>query len=256
MMPYKLAFVAAPNTAAQRAKQDLIQVYGQTPNAGADIVIALGGDGILLHTLRSALDYGLPVYGMNLGSVGFLMNPYDPLNLMDHLQSAQRITLHPLSMTAVDRDGITHSALAINEVSVLRQTHQAAKLRILVDDVVRLDELICDGTLLATPQGSTAYNLSARGPILPLGANLLALTPISPFRPRRWSGALLPSNTTVCIQVLEADKRPVSTSADSIEIRHIKQVTIAADPMRPLTVLFNKGFSLEERNIQEQFYSA
>lgn len=253
---HRPAFVAAPNDTAQKARDHLIQAYGRHPLNTADVIVALGGDGILLHTLRGTLEHALPIYGMNLGSVGFLMNPYDPGGLMDHLADAQHMTLYPLSMTAIDRNGVSHSALAINEVSVLRQTHQAAKLRISVDGVVRLDELICDGALLATPQGSTAYNLSARGPILPLSANLLALTPISPFRPRRWTGALLPSNAAVRIEVLEADKRPVSASGDSIEIRYIKQVTMGAHLECPLTVLFNKGFSLEERNIQEQFYSA
>jgi NAD+ kinase len=207
----------------------------------------------MLETLHASLACGKPIYGMNRGSIGFLMNDFDEFNLLDRINAAERAVIHPLAMTAIDEAGKTHQALAINEVSLLRQTRQTAKLRVSIDDKVRMNELFCDGLLVATPAGSTAYNLSAHGPIIPIEAKVLALTPISAFRPRRWRGALLSQNAKVDIEVLEAEKRPVSAVADNFEVRNVVQVQVAEDRSRSLTMMFDAGRSLEERMLAEQF---
>ncbi|MCB1476979.1 MAG: NAD kinase [Rhodobiaceae bacterium] len=249
----RIAFIASEAPEAQIAKDALGAMYGDVPPDEADIIVALGGDGHMLQTLHDFMNRGIPIYGMNRGSVGFLMNEYAEENLRDRLKAAELTKIRPLQMRAIDVHGQTHEALAINEVSMLRQTYQAAKLEIRVDDKVRLAELICDGVLVSTPAGSTAYNLSAHGPILPLNASLLALTPISPFRPRRWRGALLPNRAHVTINVLEADKRPVSAVADHTEIRSVRSVMIAESTHAEAPMLFDKGHNLDERILAEQF---
>ncbi|WP_395826606.1 NAD kinase [Elstera sp.] len=251
--PLRIAFVASDADPAQEALARLTARYGQADPWDADVVVALGGDGLMLETLHSHLDRGVPIYGMNRGSVGFLLNEHNEDRLQARIAAAQRVTLHPLRMRATRRDGSTRDALAINEVSLLRQTRQAAKLRILIDGVERLEELICDGLLIATPAGSTAYNLSAHGPIVPLGAGVLALTPISPFRPRRWRGALLPHTVSVGFEILEADKRPVSAVADYTEVRDVVKVEVREDRSLGLTLLFDPDHTLEERILKEQF---
>jgi NAD+ kinase len=249
----RVAFVASDNLEAQAALQRLTQRYGAYGGSKPDAVVALGGDGLMLQTLHRFMHRDLPIYGMNRGSVGFLMNEYQEDDLFERLDRAETAVTHPLAMTATDDDGRTHKALAINEVSLFRQTHQAAKLKISVDDKVRMDELICDGVLVATPAGSTAYNLSAFGPILPIDTALLALTPISPFRPRRWRGALLPNKAHIAIDVLEPEKRPVSAVADHAETRAVIRVEIAEDSTIDLVMLFDPGHSLDERILSEQF---
>jgi NAD+ kinase len=249
----RLAFAASDRPEAQEARHRLAHRYGAGPEQDADVVVALGGDGFMLETLHRHIASPKPIYGMNRGSVGFLMNDYDEDSLLERIAAAERAVIHPLRMTASDiRDG-QHEALAINEVSLLRQTRQTAKLRISVDGKVRLSELFCDGALVATPAGSTAYNLSAHGPIIPLDAKILALTPISAFRPRRWRGALLPHEAKVRFDILEADKRPVSAVADNYEVRDVCRVQIHEDRSVALTMLFDAGRSLEERVLAEQF---
>ncbi|MFL1461895.1 NAD kinase [Roseococcus sp. DSY-14] len=245
-------FLAGGSPAAQAALAVLAARYGQAPLGEARFLVALGGDGFMIEVQHRLLGRNRPVYGMNRGSVGFLMNAYREDDLPARLEAAQAATLHPLRMRA-HSGGTTHAALAINEVSLLRETRQAAKLRILVDGKERMPELSCDGILLATPAGSTAYNLSAHGPIVPLDANLLALTPISAFRPRRWRGALLPAAARVEIQVLEPDKRPVSATADQTEVRDVRRVEIREDRAINMTMLFDPDHSLSERIIAEQF---
>jgi NAD+ kinase len=220
--------------------------------ANADVVVALGGDGFMLQTLHAFLGTGKPIYGMNLGSVGFLMNEYRTENLMERLAAAERAVVHPLRMKAHNAKGVTE-ALAFNEVSLLRETRQAAKVSILVDERVRIAELICDGVLVSTPAGSTAYNLSAHGPILPIEAALLALTPISAFRPRRWRGALLPHRARVRFEILESAKRPVSAVADDFEVRDVSAVDVAEDRSIAMTMLYDAGHNLDERILAEQF---
>ena len=251
----RIAFTASPALVAQGAQERLTALYGNCSEEEADVIVALGGDGFLLETLHHLLGAGLktPVYGMNCGSVGFLMNPFAEQELVERLGCAQTTTLHPLRMHAVTRSGAVEEALAFNEVSLLRQIRQAAKIRITVDGRVRLPELACDGVLISTPAGSTAYNLSAHGPILPLSANLLPLTPISPFRPRRWRGALLPSSAEVVFEVLDADKRPVAAGADFTEVRDVASVAVSEDREVTTQVLFNPDQALSERIIAEQF---
>jgi NAD+ kinase len=217
--------------------------------------VALGGDGFMLETLHATLDRDVAIFGMNCGTVGFLMNGFEEEGLPERLATAERVTLHPLKMTAVTTGGEQVSELAINEVSLFRQAHQAAHVRIAVDGVTRLPELICDGVLVATPAGSTAYNLSAHGPIVPLGAQLLALTPISAFRPRRWRGALLPNTATVTFEVLIPDKRPVGATADSVEVRDVLTVEVSEAREIALALLFDPEHNLEQRVLQEQFAS-
>ncbi|MFV0298027.1 MAG: NAD kinase [Hyphomicrobiaceae bacterium] len=249
----RIAFVASSSTAARRALKRMSERYGNTPVENADVIVTLGGDGLMLETLHRHLHDRIPIYGMNRGSVGFLMNEYREDELVERLSGAEISRLHPLAMTAVDAVGITHNGIAINEVSVFRETHQAAKLQISVDAKVRLDELSCDGVLVATPAGSTAYNLSAYGPILPIDARLLALTPISAFRPRRWRGALLSASASIEIQVLEANKRPVSAVADNLETRNVTSVKIQEARDIDILMLFDPGHSLDERILSEQF---
>ena len=245
--------VAADTEEARAAAARLAGHYETVPPEQAEIVVALGGDGLMLETLHGFIDRGTPIYGMNCGSVGFLMNEYREDDLPERLARAEAVSLHPLRMHADTVEGARVDALAINEVSLLREERQAAKLRISIDGVVRLEELVCDGALLATPAGSTAYNLSAHGPIVPIGAPLLALTPISAFRPRRWPGALLPHKAVVTFEILEAGKRPVSATADYTEVREVARVEVREDRSVSLTLLFDPGHNLEERILMEQF---
>lgn len=247
-----IAFLAAQTEAAQEARARLVARYGDAPPETAAHIVALGGDGMMLETQHRFLGRNRPIYGMNRGSVGFLMNAYAEEDLPARLAAAQAALLHPLRMRAHGPDR-THASLAINEVSLLRETRQAAKLRILVDGKERLAELVCDGILVSTPAGSTAYNLSAHGPIVPLDANLLPMTPISAFRPRRWRGALLPSTARVVFEVLEAEKRPVSATADYTEVRDVRRVEVREDRSVSMTMLFDPDHSLSERIIAEQF---
>ncbi|HZZ87644.1 MAG TPA: NAD kinase [Caulobacteraceae bacterium] len=252
-MALRLAFLASDRPEARQAREALAQRYGEVAEADADVVVALGGDGFMLETLHRALASHRPVYGMNRGSVGFLMNNYEEEGLLERIAAAEKAVIHPLVMNARDAHGADHRALAINEVSLLRQTFQTAKLRILIDGKQRMAELICDGALVSTPAGSTAYNLSVHGPIIPLSGQVLALTPISAFRPRRWRGALLSHTDKVTFDILEADKRPVSAVADNVEVRDVIQVDVAEDRSISLTILFDAGRSLEERVLAEQF---
>lgn len=249
----RIAFVSSDAPEARKALQRMSERYGNADISTADVIVALGGDGLMLETLKRHMHDRIPIYGMNRGSVGFLMNEYREDHLLERLERAELSRIHPLSMTAIDKDGKTHAALAINEVSVFRETYQIAKLRIIVDGKERLDELACDGLLVATPAGSTAYNLSAYGPILPINARLLALTPISPFRPRRWKGALLPAVAQLEIEVLEANKRPVSAVADNTEIRSVLRIAVAEASEIDILMLFDSGHNLDERILSEQF---
>jgi NAD+ kinase len=248
-----IAFLAADSEAARRALKRLSKRYAQAAPDKADVIVALGGDGMMLETLHRFMSRGTPIYGMNCGTIGFLMNKYGEADLITRLAGAQPVKLHPLVMAARTRAGKTVRARAINEVSLLREKAQTAKLRITVDGIVRMPELICDGVLLSTPAGSTAYNLSAHGPILPLGSNVLALTPISAFRPRRWRGALLPHSARVVIEINESAKRPVSAVADSTEVRDVREVSIHEDRTISLKLLFDPEHNLEERILREQF---
>lgn len=249
----KLAFVTSETDEARRARDTLAHRYGNVPAKDADIIVALGGDGLMLQTLHAHMGSGKPIYGMNRGSVGFLMNEYREDGLLERLKKADTTAIYPLEMIATDQDGKEHFALAINEVSLLRQTSQAARLKISVDERVRLEELICDGIIVATPAGSTAYNLSAHGPILPITAQLLALTPISAFRPRRWRGALLPDWATVDIEVLDPEKRPVSASADHTEIRRVAKVTVRESTEQEGRIMFDDDHGWDERILTEMF---
>ncbi len=248
-----IAFVATDDAEARDALASLTARYGDAGPEEADVIVALGGDGFMLQTLHANMGRGVAIYGMNRGSVGFLMNGYDAENLPERLERAEPVRVHPLRMRATTRDGQEHEALAINEVSLLRQGRQAAKIRIRIDGVTRLDELICDGVMVATPAGSTAYNLSAHGPIIPIGAELLALTPISAFRPRRWRGALLPQTAEVALEVLDNGKRPVSATADHTEIRDVASVEISQANDLSVTMLFDPEHDFEERILKEQF---
>jgi NAD+ kinase len=253
-MTYKqIAFLASESPTAKRALSRMVKLYGNADLKKADVVVALGGDGHMLQTMHKMLSSGTPVYGMNRGTVGFLMNDFAEGNLLQRLAAAELTAIHPLKMTAIDADGKKHYGIAFNEVSLLRQRHQAAKISILIDGKQRLEELICDGLLIATPVGSTAYNLSAHGPILPIGSPLLALTPISAFRPRRWRGAILPRNAKVTLTINEAEKRPVAAVADHVEVRHVVRVDIAEDKKKIVKMLFDPGHSLAERVLNEQF---
>lgn len=248
-----IAFVASEMKEAEAARRELVARYGDTPPEQADVIVALGGDGLMLQTMHRYLNSRIPIYGMNRGSVGFLLNDYREDQLLERLEKAEINVIHPLRMTAYDRQNAEHRALAINEVSLFRQIYQAAKLRISVDGRVRLDELICDGILLSTPAGSTAYNLSAHGPILPINAPLTVLTPISPFRPRRWRGAILPNEAIVLIEVLDPEKRPVSAVADNTEFRDVIAVEIREASDVDIFMMFDPGHSLAERVLHEQF---
>lgn len=251
----RLALLASPGESAREAEKQLRELHEFVPIQEADAVIALGGDGFLLQLLHRLLEQrrDLPAYGMNLGTIGFLMNNWQPDHLLDRLERAKSITVTPLAATIEATSGQRFTLPAINEVSLLRETRQAAKLQIDVNSRTVLDEMICDGILVATPVGSTAYNLSANGPILPLDSSLLALTPISPFRPRRWKGAILPDRYVVKLTVLESSKRPVSAVADQREIRDISWVEVALDRNRQLTLLFDPEHALDDRIAMEQF---
>ena len=249
----RIAFLASDSLEARKALARLAKRHGNAVAEEADVVVALGGDGHMLQTLHRFVSTGIPIYGMNRGSVGFLLNDYHEKDLPARLHAAELTALHPLRMVARDERGASHKAIAFNEVSLLRQRYQAAKFKIAVDGKTRLEELICDGVLVSTPAGSTAYNLSAHGPILPINSALLALTPISAFRPRRWRGAILPHGAKVTIHVLEHEKRPVAAVADHLEVRDVVEVDIAEDRKRSAKILFDPGHSLAERVLHEQF---
>ncbi|MDT3687093.1 MAG: NAD kinase [Pseudorhodoplanes sp.] len=249
----RIAFVASPSPEAAEARTRLAARYGDVAPAEADVVVALGGDGLMLQTLHSLMRTGIPIYGMHRGTVGFLMNDFREEDLLARLAAAETTVIHPLRMQTIDTGGQTHEHHAINEVSVFRQSYQVSRLKILVDGKVRLPELMADGVLVATPAGSTAYNLSAQGPIIPINAPLLALTPISPFRPRRWRGALLPDKASVTVEVLEAEKRPTAAVADHAEVRNVLRVDIRMDHGISMHMLFDPGHSLDERILREQF---
>lgn len=252
-MTLRIAFCASNAPIAQSAKASLSARYGDHAEQGADVIVALGGDGFMLQTLHRTEANPAPVYGMNRGTVGFLMNEYSEQTLIDRLSAAEEEVINPLSMQATCLDGTLHTALAINEVSLLRAGPQAARLRISVDGRVRMPELVCDGALLATPAGSTAYNFSAHGPILPIGADVLALTAMAAFRPRRWRGALLPKTAEVCFEVLDPGKRPVMAEADARAVQDVVRVEIRSEPAIAHRILFDPGHGLEERLIREQF---
>ncbi|MEL6434812.1 MAG: NAD kinase [Pseudomonadota bacterium] len=249
----KVAFVAADVPIAQTALDALSSRFGNVTKQDADVIVALGGDGFMLQTLHQSHNLGVPVYGMNRGTVGFLMNEYSEDDLLERLAAAEQEIINPLVMTAHTSAGTQHEALAINEVSLLRAGPQAAKLRISIDGRLRLDELVCDGALVATPAGSTAYNLSAHGPILPIGSDVLALTAVAAFRPRRWRGALVPKTSVVRFDVLEPEKRPVMADADSNWIENVLWVEIRSEPAVSHRILFDPGHGLEERLLREQF---
>ena len=248
-----IAFVASHTPEAREAYGRLGKRYGNADPAKADVIVALGGDGLMLQTLHKFMNSGKPIYGMHRGTVGFLMNEFVEESLTERLSNAHITVIHPLVMQARDAQGRTHEHRAINEVSLFRQSAQAAHLRIMIDGQERLAELISDGVLVATPAGSTAYNLSAQGPIIPINAPLLALTPISPFRPRRWRGALLPNKAKVTIEIMDAEKRPVAAVADHDEVRSVRSVDIAMDHTISLNMLFDPGHNLDERILREQF---
>ncbi len=248
----KLAFTASARPEAQEALRRLRHIYGEAGEAEAEVIVALGGDGLVLETLRRRLKDKKPVYGMHRGTIGFLMNEYSEDDLAERLAKAQPVRIRALVARCETASGVVEER-AFNEVSLLRQTAQSAKLRIAVDGALRMDELLCDGVMVATAAGSTAYNYSAHGPILPIDSRLLALTPISAFRPRRWRGALLPHRAQVRVEVLEPDRRPVSASADNLETRNVTAVDIREDANATLTLLFDPGHALDERILREQF---
>ena len=249
----KITFMASETPQAVAALARLRSQYDDVGPAAAEVIVALGGDGFMLSVLHDTRHLSLPIYGMNQGTVGFLMNTFSTHELLARLNAAELAVLRPLAMIATDAQGKQHTAMAINEVSVFRETRQAAKIRISIDDKVRLEELVCDGVLVATPAGSTAYNLSAHGSIIPLDAEILALTPISAFRPRRWRGALLPGTARVSFDILEPDKRPVSVVADNQEFRSVQHIEVIEDQGAKLHLLFDPEHNLEERILNEQF---
>jgi len=246
-------FLASNNADAQKKKESLEKKFGNNSVDNADVIVVLGGDGFMLEAIKNQMENNLPLFGLNYGSVGFLMNAVNDEDLIQRLNSSQSIKIAPLSMTADTTDGSTHEAIAINEVSLLRETHQAAKIKISIDKNVRLEELVCDGVLLSTPSGSTAYNLSAHGPILPINADVLALTPISAFRPRRWKGAILNNKSEVKFEIIDSKKRPVSAVADSVEVRNVNSVSVKQDSKNKVELLFDSQHSFEERILNEQF---
>lgn len=252
-MTQKIAFTASRAEVAQTARAALITRYGNVPLEDASVIVALGGDGFMLQTLHEVQKLNIPVYGMNRGTIGFLMNTYSETDLLARVEAAEEAELNPLSMTATRTDGSVTTALAINEVSLLRAGPQAAKLKITVDGRLRMQELVCDGALVSTPAGSTAYNYSAHGPIIPIGSGVLALTAMSAFRPRRWRGALLPKKAVVRFDVLEPEKRPVMAEADANSVSGVTSVEIRSDTSTVHRILFDPGHGLEERLIDEQF---
>jgi NAD+ kinase len=249
----RISFVSSGTPEADAAMDALRARYGEVGFEQAGVVVALGGDGLMLQTLHRKMEHNVPVYGMNFGSVGFLMNEFNPDDLPARLAAAKPTHIYPLSMSVLCEDGTRHDALALNEVSLFRMTYQAVKVEIVIDGKTRLEELICDGVLLSTPAGSTAYNLSAQGPILPIDSPLLALTAISPFRPRRWRGAILNNRAQVTFITREPEKRPVSAVADNVEFQHVIEVTVREDRSRRVTLLFDPGTGLDERVLTEQF---
>ena len=251
----RFALVASERELAQSAARGLTKRYPLVPREEADVLVVLGGDGFMLQTLHAMLDAGdqRPLFGMNRGTVGFLMNEWRPSGMAERLAGAKAIKVRPLAMRATRCDGSVAEHPAINEVSLLRQTRQAARIELSVDGRVVMEELVCDGVLVATPAGSTAYNFSARGPILPLSANMLAMTPIAPFRPRRWTGAILPDDVAIRLRVIDPDQRPVAAVADQVEVRDVARVEIALDRERSLTLLFDPEHALDERIAMEQF---
>ena len=249
----KPVFLASSNNEAIEQKKILEDQYGTNSLDNADVIVVLGGDGFMLEAIKSHMSHNLPLFGLNYGSIGFLMNASNKDDLIKRINLSQSIVIAPLSMKVKSFDGNSHEAIAINEVSLLRETHQASKIKISIDDKVRLDELICDGILISTPSGSTAYNLSAHGPILPINADVLALTPISAFRPRRWKGAILNNRSEVRFEVIDGKKRPVSAVADSTEFRDIESVIVKQDNENSIQLLFDEQHSFEERILNEQF---
>ncbi len=253
MTTKRLGFLASDKPEAASTLQALVERYGDCSPSKADVIVAIGGDGFMLETLRTHMNDGKPIYGVNCGTVGFLMNPQDVDGLADRIEAAEEAVIHPLTMEATTDDGHVETARAINEISLFRQTRQSAQIRITVNGKVRMDSLTCDGVLLATPAGSTAYNLSAHGPILPINAQMLALTPISAFRPRRWRGALLSHDAVVQFETINPEFRPVSAVADNYEVRNVTRVTAREDRSISMTLLFDQGHSLDERILREQF---
>ncbi|EJW13616.1 NAD kinase [Rhodovulum sp. PH10] len=249
----RIAFVASPTPEASQALDTLVRRYGSVAPEDADVIVALGGDGLMLKTLHNFMSTGKPIYGMHRGTVGFLMNDYREDGLKERLHSAEATVIHPLVMRTLDADGNGHEHRAINEVSIFRQTYQAARLTVMIDGKTRMRELTADGIIVATPAGSTAYNLSTGGPIIPIGSPLLAMTPISPFRPRRWRGALLPDTAVVTVGVMEPIKRPVAAVADHDEVRSVHHVDIRMDHSIAMLMLFDPGHNLDERILREQF---
>ena len=249
----KIHFSIAKNKKAKLVSNDLLKLYGQVEISEAEVIVAVGGDGAMLGAMRESILYDIPVFGLNRGNIGFLMNEYSNSNLIDRLKEANEIIVHPLEMIAVDTKNQKHNKLAINEVAIFRRTHQSAIISIKIDDTERLSELTCDGVMVATPVGSTAYNLSAHGPILPIGSEILALTPISPFRPRRWRGALIKNNSIIEFNVINPKMRPVSASADAFEVRNISKVFISQKNDINLRILYDKTNSMEDKYLREQF---
>lgn len=249
----KICFTASESDYAIKARKALVALYGHVPVDDADVIVALGGDGFMLQTIHAHMDSKTPIYGMNRGTVGFLMNSYEEQGLIERIKAASRGIIHPLRMVATDQYGDTFESLAINEVSLFRQSHQAAKIRISVDGQPRLDELVCDGVMVATPAGSTAYNLSAQGPIIPIEAPLLAITPVSPFRPRRWRGALVPNRVSIQFDVVESLKRPVNAVADHDEVKSVVSVSVSEAKDKTGIILFDAAHSWDERILAEQF---
>ena len=249
----KIHFSFAKNKKSQSVSKELLKLYGQVEISNAEVIVVVGGDGAMLSAMRQSIDFRIPVFGLNRGNIGFLMNKFDVGNLIERLKDANEIIVHPLEMKAIDSNNSEFTELAINEVSIFRRTHQSAIISIKIDDTEMLSELTCDGVMVATPVGSTAYNLSAHGPILPIGSEILALTPISPFRPRRWKGALLKNKSTVEFNIINPKLRPVSASADATEVKNIKKVFVSQRPDINLRILYDKTNSMEDKYLKEQF---
>ena len=249
----KIHFHIAKNKKAKVVADGLLSLYGQVDLSRAEVIVAVGGDGAMLAAMRESITYNIPVFGLNRGNIGFLMNDFHKLNLIERLEDANEIIVHPLEMVAVDSKNKKYVELAINEVAIFRRTHQSAIISIKIDDTERLSELTCDGVMVATPVGSTAYNLSAHGPILPIGSEILALTPISPFRPRRWRGAVIKNKSIIEFNIINPKLRPVSASADAKEVKNIKQVFVSQKHNIDLRILYDKTNGMEDKYLKEQF---